>query len=212
MYTDAKKVLAVRHQFTPRIFSFFDKGVQLSACAYMWDTGRKATIVNLIDAIEVTAAAETRQNSASTADSSTSTANDSEPDVSDDDGGDSQSIIKSGIIILGDDDDDDDDAHSIRIKDSDKFSKKSLLVAEKTVRIFNHNSTQTLSLIRMWSGFASEFITGAELLESMGLDNYPVVHIPDWVMTELGALVSNNDATVEEFKIALVYMLEMLTA
>ena len=74
------------------------------------------------------------------------------------------------------------------------------------------DDAQTLSLIRMWSGFASESITDAELLESMGLDNYPVVHIPDWVMTELGALVSNNDVTVEEFRTALVYMLEMLTA
>ena len=67
-------------------------------------------------------------------------------------------------------------------------------------------------MTRMWSGFESESITDAELLESIGLDNYPTVHIPDWVMTELGALVSNSDVTVEEFRTALVYMLEMLTA
>ena len=151
--------------------------------AYMWNTDRKSTIINLIDAIDVTAAAETRQNGASTAGSSTSETVNPEPDVSDDDRSDgegSQSSINSGIVVIGGDAYDDD--------------------------------VQTLSLIRMWSGFASESITDAELLESMGLDNYPVVHIPDWVMTELGALVSNNDVTVKEFRTALVYMLEMLTA
>ena len=149
--------------------------------AYMWNTDRKSTIVNLIDAIDVTAAAETRQNSASTDGSSGSAKVNSEPDVSDDDRSDdrnSQSVTKSGIVVIGS----------------------------------NADDAQTLSLIRMWSGFASESITDAELLESMGLDNYPVVHIPDWVMTELGALVSNNDVTVKEFRTALVYMLEMLTA
>ena len=131
----------------------------------------------------MTADAETRQNGASTADSSTSARVNPEPDVSDNnrsDGGGSQSSINSGIAVIGGDANDDD--------------------------------VQTLSLIRMWSGFASESITDAELLESMGLDNYPVVHIPNWVMTELGALVSNNDVTVKEFRTALVYMLEMLTA
>ena len=149
--------------------------------AYMWNTDRRAAIVNLIDAIDVTAAAQTRQNSASTDGSSESAKVNPEPDVSDDDrsdGQNSQSVTKSGIAVIGS----------------------------------NADDAQTLSLIRMWSGFASESITDAELLESMGLDNYPVVHIPDWVMTELGALVSNNDVTVKEFRTALVYMLEMLTA
>ena len=160
----------------------FDEPMGLTnMVAYMWNTDRGSTILNLIDAIDVTADAETRQNSASTADSSISETVNSEPDVSDDDrsdGGGSQSGINSGIVVIGGDADD----------------------------------VQTLSLIRMWSGFASESITDAELLESMGLDNYPVVHIPNWVMTELGALVSNNDVTVKEFRTALVYMLEMLTA
>ena len=160
----------------------FDEPMGLTnMVAYMWNTDRRAAIVNLIDAIDVTAAAQTRQNSASTDGSSGSAKVNSEPDVSDDDrsdGQNSQSVTKSGIVVIGS----------------------------------NADDAQTLSLIRMWSGFASESITDAELLESMGLDNYPVVHIPDWVMTELGALVSNNDVTVEEFRTALVYMLEMLTA
>ena len=73
------------------------------------------------------------------------------------------------------------------------------------------DDAQTLSLIRMWSGFESESLTDAELLESLNLD-YPGVDIPNWMMTELGALVSTGDVTVEEFRTALVYMLEMLTA
>ena len=164
----------------------FDEPMGLTnMVAYMWNTDRKSTIINLIDAIDVTADAETRQNNASTAGSSTSARVTPEPDVSDDnrsDGGGSQSNINSGIAVIGGDAND------------------------------NNDDVQTLSMIRMWSGFASESITDAELLESMGLDNYPTVHIPDWVMTELGALVSNNDVTVEEFRTALVYMLEMLTA
>ena len=150
--------------------------------AYMWNTDRRATIINLIDAIDVTAAAETRQNSASTDGSSKSAKVNSEPDVSDDDrsdGRDSQPVIKSGIVVVGDDDDDDD--------------------------------AQTLSLIRMWSGFASESITDAELLESLNLD-YPDTYIPNWVMTDLGAMVSKGSVTTDEFVTALTYVLEMLTA
>ena len=162
----------------------FDEPMGLTnMIAYMWNTDRRSAIINLIDAIDVTADAETRQNSASSADSSTSARVTPEPDVSDDnrsDGGGSQSSINSGIAVIGGDANDDD--------------------------------VQTLLMIRMWSGFESESITDAELLESMGLDNYPTVHIPDWVMTELGALVSNSDVTVEEFRTALIYMLEMLTA
>ena len=147
--------------------------------AYMWNTDRRATIINLIDAIDVTAAAETRQNSASTDGSSKSAKVNSEPDASDDDrsdGRDSQPVIKSGIVVVGDDDD-----------------------------------AQTLSLIRMWSGFASESITDAELLESLNLD-YPDTYIPNWVMTDLGAMVSKGSVTTDEFVTALTYVLEMLTA
>ena len=73
------------------------------------------------------------------------------------------------------------------------------------------DDAQTLSLIRMWSGFESESLTDAELLESLNPD-YSGVDIPNWMMTELGALVSTGDVTVKEFRTALVYMLEMLTA
>ena len=75
----------------------------------------------------------------------------------------------------------------------------------------DYDDTQVLTLIRMWSGFESESITDAELLESLNLD-YPDADIPNWMMTQLGVLVAKGDVTVEEFRTALVYMLEMLTA
>ena len=159
----------------------FDEPMGLTnMVAYMWNTDRRATIISLIDAIDVTADAETRQNSASTAGSSTSARVTPEPDVSDDnrsDGGGSQSSIDSGIAVIGGDANGDDD------------------------------DVQTLSLIRMWSGFASGSITDAELLESLGLE-YQDVHIPNWVMTDLAALTSKGSITTDEFVTALTYVLE----
>ena len=61
----------------------------------------------------------------------------------------------------------------------------------------------------MWSGFESEFITDEQLLDSLGLD-YPDADIPDWVMTELGVLAAKGDVTVDEFMLALQYVLENL--
>ena len=76
---------------------------------------------------------------------------------------------------------------------------------------YDYDDAQTLMSIRMWSGFEPESITDAELLESLNLD-YPDADIPNWMMTQLGVLVAKGDVTVEEFRTALVYMLEMLTA
>ncbi len=66
---------------------------------------------------------------------------------------------------------------------------------------------RSMLAIRMWSGFEPEPMTGARLLDSLGLD-YPGVDIPSWVMTELGPLVSKGSVTVDEFKAALEYVLE----
>ena len=41
----------------------------------------------------------------------------------------------------------------------------------------------------------------------MGLD-YPGIDIPDWMMTELGPLVVKREVTIDESKVALVYVLE----
>ena len=61
----------------------------------------------------------------------------------------------------------------------------------------------------MWSGFEPEMITDEQLLASLGLDdNYPNADIPDWVMTDLGVLAAKGDVTVDEFMLALQYVLE----
>ena len=73
----------------------------------------------------------------------------------------------------------------------------------------DYDEAQVLTLIRMWSGFESEFITDEQMLTSLGFD-YLDADIPDWMMTQLGVLVVNGDVTVEEFVLALQYVLENL--
>ena len=73
----------------------------------------------------------------------------------------------------------------------------------------DYDEAQALHIIRMWSGFESEFITDEQLLASLGLD-YPDADIPDWVMTQLGVLAAKGDVTVDEFVLALQYVLENL--
>ena len=71
----------------------------------------------------------------------------------------------------------------------------------------DYDEAQVLHIIRMWSGFESEFITDTQLLELLGLEDYQDVDLPDWMMTELGVLVAKGDVTVGEFVLALQYML-----
>ena len=96
-------------------------------------------------------------------------------------------------------------------KDDQGSGSTPSVIKSGIVIVGDDDDAQTLSLIRMWSGFTSESLTDADFLKLLNLD-YPGVDIPDWMMTELGALVSNGDVTVEEFRTALIYMLEMLTA
>ena len=72
----------------------------------------------------------------------------------------------------------------------------------------DYDEAQVLHIIRMWSGFESEFITDIQLLDLLGLEDYQDVDIPDWMMTELGVLVSKGDVTTDEFLLALQYVLE----
>ena len=72
----------------------------------------------------------------------------------------------------------------------------------------DYDDTQILQIIRMWSGFESESITDAQLLELLGLDDYQGADIPNWMMTELGVLVAKGTVTVDEFLVALQYVLE----
>ena len=71
----------------------------------------------------------------------------------------------------------------------------------------DYDEAQVLHIIRMWSGFESEMITDAQLLASLGFD-YPDADIPIWMMTELGVLVAKGDVTVNQFVLALQYVLE----
>ena len=72
----------------------------------------------------------------------------------------------------------------------------------------DYDDTQVLHTIRMWSGFESEMITDEQLLELLGLDDHLGTDIPDWMMTELGVLVAKGTVTVDEFMLALQYVLE----
>ena len=74
----------------------------------------------------------------------------------------------------------------------------------------DYDEAQVLTLVRMWSGFESEMITDTQLLELLGLEDYRGVDLPDWMMTELGVLVAKGDVTVDEFLLALQYVLENL--
>ena len=71
----------------------------------------------------------------------------------------------------------------------------------------DYDEAQTLHIIRMWSGFESEMITDTQLLELLGLEGYQDVDLPDWMMTQLGVLVAKGDVTVDEFVLALQYVL-----
>ncbi len=66
-----------------------------------------------------------------------------------------------------------------------------------------------LHSIKMWAGFDSQSISDSELLESLNLD-YPDADIPNWMMVELAVLVVSGDLTVDEFKTALVFVLDAL--
>ena len=81
-------------------------------------------------------------------------------------------------------------------------------VPADTVWPGDYDEAQVLSLIRMWSGFESEMITDAQLIELLGLDGYLGTDLPDWMMTDLGVLVARDDVTVVEFMLALQYVLE----
>ena len=80
-------------------------------------------------------------------------------------------------------------------------------ISSDTLRSDDYDEAQVLHIIRMWSGFESEFITDTQLLELLGLEDYQDVDLPDWMMTELGVLVAKGDVTVGQFMLALQYML-----
>ena len=82
--------------------------------------------------------------------------------------------------------------------------------ADANLNAASSEEADTLLCIRMWAGFEPESLTDASFLTMIDLD-YPDVDIPDWVMTDLGVLTAKNLVTVDEFKVALVYVLDSMT-
>ena len=145
--------------------------------AYLWDTDRRSTVLQMVDTLDVTAAAVPEPGVLPA---------DPEPTVpkSELPADPEPTVPKSELpadpepaapVILWPDDDDDD--------------------------------TYVLHLVRMWSGFEPELITDAQLIDLLGLEDYQDVDLPDWMMTQLGVLVANGDVTVGEFMLALQYVL-----
>ena len=81
-------------------------------------------------------------------------------------------------------------------------------VSADTLGPDDYDDAQVLTLVRMWSGFEPEMITDEQLIELLGLDDHLGTDIPDWMMMDLGVLVASGDVTVDEFVLALQYVLE----
>ena len=50
-------------------------------------------------------------------------------------------------------------------------------------------------------------VTDAQLIEFLGLEDYQGIDLPDWMVTKLGVLVAKGDVTVNQFVLALQYVL-----
>ncbi len=65
---------------------------------------------------------------------------------------------------------------------------------------------RALLVLRMWSGFESEIADDNQLLAVMGLTHMGT-DIPAWVMTDLAPLVVKGLITLDEFRVALEYVM-----
>ena len=74
---------------------------------------------------------------------------------------------------------------------------------------YSDTAEHQMLVIRMWSGFEPEALTDDQLLHELGLD-YREADIPDWMMTELGVMVSKGDVTADEFVTSLAWVLDNL--
>ena len=148
-----------------------------NAVAYMWNTDRKAVFVKIIDALEVTAALL-------------------EPVVQ---AADPEPLEPDSVLPA--------DPEPVSPDFADGAADPEPVPADALWPAGDYDEAQVLTLIRMWSGFESEMITDTQLLELLGLEGYQDVDLPDWMMTELGVLVARGDITVDEFMLALQYVL-----
>ena len=147
--------------------------------AYMWNTDRKATFVRIIDAFEVAASAAVLQ----------------EPVMQK---ADPEPVLPDSELPA--------DPEPV-VPDSELPADPEP-VSRDTPWPDDYDDAQVLTLIRMWSGFEPESITDAQLIDLLGLEDYRGADLPDWMMTELGVLVARGDVTVDEFMLALQYVLE----
>ena len=88
--------------------------------------------------------------------------------------------------------------------------KKEKDVMDLAMRLPQIHPADMLLWIRMWAGFEPESLTDADLLTMIDLD-YPDADIPDWMMTDLGVLTARNMVTVDQFRTALVYVLDNIS-
>ena len=146
--------------------------------AYMWNTDRKAAFIKIIDAFEVVAALL-------------------EPVVQ---AADPEPVVPGSELPA--------DPEPVAPDFADDAADPEPVPADALWPADDYDEAQVLTLIRMWSGFESEMITDTQLLELLGLEGYQDVDLPDWMMTELGVLVAKGDVTVNEFLLALQYVLE----
>ena len=146
--------------------------------AYMWNTDRKATFIKIIDAFEVAASAVLQEPVMQKADP--------EPVLPD-----SEMPADPEPVV----------PYSELPADPEP-------VPRDTPWPDDYDDAQVLTLIRMWSGFEPESITDAQLIDLLGLEDYRGADLPDWMMTELGVLVARDAVTVDEFMLALQYVLE----
>ena len=162
----------------------FDEPMGLTnAVAYMWNTDRKAAFVRVIDAFEVVTLPPPQEPVMQAADP--------EP-------------VEPGSELPADPE----PVAAPDLADDDGAADHEPAFPDALRPADDYDDAHVLTLIRMWSGFESEMITDEQLIELLGLDEYLGTDLPDWMMTDLGVLVSNGDVTVDEFMLALQYVLE----
>ena len=172
---------------TVSITLYFDEPMgPTNMVAYMWNTDRKAAFIKIVDALEVVTSPE-----------SVVQTTDPEPAIPDSelpaDPEPSSELPADPEPIPADDQ---------MPVNPEPVPSDVLWPAD------DYDEAQVLTLIRMWSGFESEMITDAQLLDLLGFEDYQDVDLPDWMMTQLGVLVAKGDVTVGEFVLALQYVLE----
>ena len=172
---------------TVSITLYFDESMgPTNMVAYMWNTDRKAAFIKIVDALEVVTSPESVVQTIDPEPAIPDSELPADPEPSSELPADPEPIPADDQMPVN----------------PEPVPSDVLWPAD------DYDEAQVLTLIRMWSGFESEMITDTQLLELLGLEDYQGVDLPDWMMTELGVLVARGDVTVDEFMLALQYVLE----